>query len=307
VDWTVFGLIIIAMLGLDLFVFHGKNERRGLGEAALWSLLWISLALLFCLYLYFTQGKENATLFLTGYLIEKLLSIDNLFVFFVIFEYFQTPPALHHKVLYWGVLGAILMRALLIAAGLSLVKTFHVLIYVFGAFLIFTGIKFGLSSGKKLNLDNNFALKLFKKHFSIASTYEKDHFFIKTSTGYKMTPLFVVLLSIETADLIFAIDSIPAILTITLDPFLVYSSNIFAILGLRALFFMLSGVMRIFYYLHYGLALILVLIGLKMILSEWIKIPVNIVLATIFLILAVSVLISLIFAPPNENDKISKS
>jgi tellurite resistance protein TerC len=296
--WVIFNLVVVFLLGIDLFL-HRNVHVITMKEAMAWSVFWIVLALLFNIYIYFTQGTTVALKFLTGYLIEKSLSIDNLFVFLLIFNYFQTPLHLLHKVLFWGVFGAIVMRGLCIWLGIIMLQKFHWLIYLFGSFLVYTGIKLGVEKENKIDLKGNFILKLFRKFCSITEKYEGARFFKKIEGKYLATPLFVVLLSVEITDLIFAIDSIPAILAITLDPFIVYSSNIFAILGLRSLFFALSGVMDLFYYLHYGLAAVLVLIGFKMLLMDLIHIPISLALGLVLIILSTSIVISLLY-PKNS-------
>lgn len=294
-SWFLFGIVILAMLVLDLFVFHRKGKEITTKNALLWSFFWIGLALLFGVYVYFARGKEDALNFLTGYLIEESLSLDNLFVFLLIFDYFNTPKAAYHKVLFWGIFGAIVMRAILIASGLSLIQNFHWVIYPLGGFLIYTGFKFWFSKDTKIEPENNFVLKLFRSYFPVHPTYVGDQLFVKIDKRTIATPLFVVLLCIETTDLIFAVDSIPAILAITYDPFIVYTSNIFALLGLRTLFFALAGCMKLFHYLHYGLACILMLIGFKMILSAWLTLPIFLILGLVLTILLGSVLLSWLY------------
>ena len=219
-SWLLFCVLILAMLVLDFCLFHRHGKQMRMAEALLWSVFWIGLSLLFCLYIYFTKGKEDALNFLTGYLIEKSLSLDNLFVFLLIFDYFKTPKFAYHKVLFWGVFGAIVMRGILIAAGLYLVQQFHWVVYFLGVFLIYSGVKFGFSIDTKVEPDKNIVLRYFRAYFPVSLTYQGDRFFIKSAAGTLATPLFVVLLCIESTDLVFAIDSIPAILAITYDPFI---------------------------------------------------------------------------------------
>jgi len=297
--WILFNIFIVCMLAIDLF-FHRKNRVISIREAVGWTLFWIVIALLFNLYIYYDRGPDDALKFLTGYLIEKSLSVDNLFVFLLIFKYFHTPPSSLHKVLFWGVLGAILLRALFIWLGIVLIANFSWMVYVFGVFLVYTGIRLWMEKDKKIHPENNPLIKIFRYLFRFTKDYEEDKFFVRKSGQYFATPLFVVLLSIETTDVLFAIDSIPAILAITYDPFLVYTSNIFAILGLRSLFFVLSHVMTLFHYLHYGLSLILIFIGTKMIIIDVFKIPTVAALGFVFLVLIASVLLSLIF-PENKS------
>ncbi len=292
--YLLFTLFIIAMLGIDLF-WHQHAHKMSLKIALAWSGLWICLALAFNIYLYYSHGVEDALSFLTGYLIEKSLSIDNIFVFLMIFRYFHTPVSCMHKVLFWGVFGAILLRCLFIFAGIALLAFFHWVIYVFGAFLIYTGITLALEKDKEIHPENNPLLVGFRSLFPSISTYEGDRFFVVKNSKWLATPLFVVLLSIETSDLIFAVDSIPAILAITQDPFIVFTSNIFAILGLRALFFVIRPMIDLFHLLHYALAAIMIFIGLKMIFSEWIEIPTLWALGFVFVSLSLSVFLSWYF------------
>ncbi|RPJ10116.1 MAG: TerC family protein, partial [Deltaproteobacteria bacterium] len=237
--------------------------------------------------------------FLTGYLIEKSLSVDNIFVFLLIFSYFRVPPIHHHKVLFYGILGALIMRAMFIAMGITLVEKFHWIIYVFGAFLILTGIKMALEKDKEIHPERNPVLRLFRRLMPVTEEYEGSKFFVRRQGRRLMTPLFVVLLVIETTDVIFATDSIPAILAITVDPFIVYTSNVFAILGLRALYFALAGIMEMFHYLHYGLSAVLIFVGIKMLISDIYKVPIHIALGGIAGILLISVIASVV-RPPRE-------
>lgn len=300
--WAGFNAFILAMLALDLGVFHRKSHVVHLKEALAWSIVWIVQALLFNLGIYFWRGPETALQFLTGYLIEKSLSVDNIFVFLLIFTYFRVPALYQHKVLFWGIIGALIMRAAFIAAGISLIQSFHWIIYVFGLFLILTGIKMAMQKGKEIHPERNPVIKLFRRLMPVTSDYEGSKFFVKESGRYLATPLFIVLLVVETTDLIFAVDSIPAILAITTDPFIVYTSNVFAILGLRALYFALAGVMRMFHYLHYGLSSILVFVGLKMLVSDIYKMPAGIALGVITFILLICVFASII--RPGEKGEI---
>lgn len=300
--WIAFNVFVILMLILDLGVFHRKSHVVKMKEALSWSGVWITLALLFNVGLYFFYTPppglsqwESALQFFTGYIIEKSLSVDNIFVFVLIFSYFKVKGEYQHKVLFWGILGALVMRAIFIFTGLALINKFAFVIYIFGAFLIFTGIKLALEKDKEIHPEKNLLLKLFKKFFKVSPDYDNGKFFTIKNGSKMATPLFVVLIVVETTDLIFAVDSIPAILAVTKDPFIVYSSNVFAILGLRALYFALAGLMQLFHYLHYGLAAILVLVGLKMILNHYFEsdiISIEISLSLIILILAFSVILS---------------
>jgi tellurite resistance protein TerC len=291
--WVGFALFVLAMLALDLGVFHRESHEVKIREALIWSGVWIALALLFNLGLYYLRGPEQALEFLTGYLIEKSLSVDNIFVFLLIFTYFRVPPRYQHRVLFWGVLGALLMRAILIALGITLIHRFHWVIYVFGAFLILTGVKMGLGKDKEIRPERNPALRLFRRFAPVTDEYRDGKFFVKQDGRYFATPLLITLVVVETTDLVFAVDSIPAILAITPDPFIIYTSNVFAILGLRSLYFALAGMMRSFRYLHYGLSAILVFVGAKMLLADFYKIPVGVALGVIACILAISVIASL--------------
>ncbi len=292
--WILFNVFVLAMLALDLGIFHRKAHEVKVKEALVWSAIWIVLALLFNLGIYFWRGSEQALEFFTGYVIEKSLSVDNIFVFLLIFSYFRVDSLYQHKILFWGILGALMMRAIFIAVGVTLIQQFHWLIYIFGAFLILTGIKMALEKDKEIHPESNPLLRLFRRLMPITDHYVQGKFFVKLNGRTFATPLFVVLLVVETTDLIFAVDSIPAILAITLDPFIVYTSNVFAILGLRALYFALAGAMRLFQYLHFGLSSILVFIGVKMLLADVYKIPIVIALSVVAGILVISVVASVV-------------
>jgi tellurite resistance protein TerC len=305
--WVLFNGFVLAMLALDLGVFHKKAHEVKMKEALTWSAVWIGCAMIFNALIYYYwdwiqpgsgyTNSDAALAFLTGYLIEKSLSVDNVFVFLMVFTYFQVPTLYQHKVLFWGILGALIMRAIFIFAGVSLITTFHWTIYIFGALLIFTGINMAMQKDKKLEPEKNPVIRLFKKWFPVTNNYHGDHFFAKIDGRKVATPMFIVLLVIETTDVIFAVDSIPAILAITSNPFIVYTSNVFAILGLRALYFALAGIMGLFHYLHYGLSVILVFVGSKMMLVDLFKIPVEISLMVVMGILIVSVILSKLFPP----------
>jgi tellurite resistance protein TerC len=292
--WIVFHIFVISLIILDLFVFNRGKKEIGVKQALVTSAAWISLAFLFNLVIYYFYGIENALNFLAGYLIEESLSIDNLFVFIVIFEYFCTPRKYQHKVLFWGILGAIIMRALFIFLGIELVHRFHWILYLFGIFLIFAAIKMALPKDKQINPEDNLIIRLIKKIFPVTPSYVEDKFFVKKDNKWWGTPLFITLITIEITDLIFAIDSIPAIMAITLDPFIVYTSNVFAILGLRSLYFALANLMPMFHLLKYGLAAILGFVGIKMLLAFFIHIPIGISLGFIALALILSIGTSLL-------------
>ncbi len=293
-SWLVFGLVIMVMLALDLGVFHRKIHVVTVKEALLWSLAWILLALLFNLGICFVQGPQKALNFLTGYLVEKSLSLDNIFVFLLIFSYFRIPAVYQHAVLFWGILGALIIRAIFIVLGLNLISHFEWIIYLFGIFLVVTGIKLAFEKDKEIHPERNLVLKLFKRFIPVTHEYGDGKFLLKQKGQNFATPLLIALLVVETTDVIFAVDSIPAVLAITVDPFIVYTSNIFAILGLRSLYFALAGMMEMFYYLHYGLSLILVFIGTKMLLTDLYPISTKITLAIISMVLIVSVGTSMI-------------
>lgn len=290
--WVTFNLFVLGMLAIDLGVFHRKAHSVSIKESAIWSLVWVSLAMVFNFGIYFTWGQEKALEFLTGYVIEKSLSVDNLFVFLMIFQYFNTPSEYQHRVLFWGILGALILRAIFIAAGSVLISNFHWMIYVFGAFLVFTGIKMYLQGDEKLEPDRNPVIRLFERWVPISKNYHGQRFFLHQDGKTKATLLTVVLIVIETTDVIFAVDSIPAIFAITRDPFIVYTSNVFAILGLRALYFMLAGVMEMFIYLKVGLSVVLCFVGSKMMLVDVYKIPIGVSLSVIGATLLLSIIAS---------------
>lgn len=294
--WVLFNLFVLAMLALDLFVFHRKSHVIKFKEAIMWSVIWISLALLFNLGIYFWHERhsEAALEFLTGYLIEESLSVDNLFVFLLLFSFFRVPAHDQHRVLFWGILGAILMRAAFILVGVALIKKFEWVIYIFGAILVISGIKLAVEKDKEVHPEKNPVLRLFRRFFPVTEGYEGSKFFVKRGTRSFATPLFVVLLAVETTDVIFAVDSIPAVLAITRDPFLVYTSNIFAVLGLRSIYFALAGLMQLFHYLHYGLAFILVFVGVKMLIGHYYKMPIAVALEVVLGVLVISVIASLL-------------
>lgn len=293
-NWIWFNLFVLAMLALDLLVFNKKAHEIKVKEALLWSAFWIALALIFNAGIYFTQGPDQALRFLAGYLLEKSLSVDNLFVFLLIFTYFKVPAIYQHKVLFWGIVGALIMRALFILGGIALIHKFHWIVYILGVVLIISGIKLVSEKEKEVHPEKNVVLKLFRFFMPATTEYHGDKFFVKINGKTWATPMFIVLLIVETTDVVFAIDSVPAVLAISRDPFIVYTSNVFAILGLRALYFALSGIMQMFKYLHYGLAAILIFVGVKMLISEFYKVPVGIALGMIMLILSVSIAASLL-------------
>jgi len=291
--WILFNVFVAAMLALDLGVFHRRSRQLTLRLSLAWSALWIALAAIFAAVLYLWQGHTAALEFSTGYLIELSLSADNLFIFLLIFRYFNLPEPLQYRVLFWGIIGAIVMRAAFIFAGVGLIRRFHWIIYVFGSFLIYTGVRLLFQRGTKVDPDKNPVLRLFRRIFPVVQDNPHASFFVHRERLYA-TPLLLVLLLIETTDLIFAVDSIPAVLAITLNAFIVYTSNIFAILGLRSLFFALSSLMDAFKYLHYGISCLLVFVGFKMLLSHYYPIRTDVSLGIIGGILLLSIAASVL-------------
>jgi len=295
--WVAFNAMVIGLLALDLGVFHRKAHAVGAREAALWSVVWISLALLFCFGVYQYAGPQAGTEWLTGYLIEKSLSVDNIFVFVLIFGAFAVPAAYQHRVLFWGILGALVMRAVMILAGAYLIKQFHWIIFVFGALLIFTGLRMAFASETEVKVETNVAVRWTRRFFPVTPDFRGTRFFVREGGVLMLTPLFLALIVVELTDLIFAVDSIPAIFAVTTDPFIVYTSNVFAILGLRSLYFLLAGVHDRFHLLKYGLAVILVFVGTKMLLSDIRPIPIGVSLVFIGATLVISVVASLLIPP----------
>lgn len=292
--WIGFVVFILVVLLLDLGVFHKKSHTVGFKESIVWSCIWIALALAFSGVIYAWHGQEDFYLFLTGYVIEKSLSVDNLFVFLLIFSYFKIPNEYQHKVLFYGILGALVMRAGFIWAGIAILEKFTWVMYVFGAFLVFSGIKMLIPQKEEPDLSASPVIKLTKKFFPTTPDFHGDKFFVKIDGKKFITPLFIALIFVEVSDLVFAVDSIPAIIGITSDPFLVFSSNVFAILGLRSLYFALKGFADMFEYLKYGLAFILMFIGVKMLIASWYHMPVPVTMAVIFGILGLSIVASII-------------
>jgi len=304
--WIVFNLFVLAMLALDLGIFHRKKHVVSVREALAWTLIWVAVAALFAVLIYFFGGvmlggsarprSQLSLEFVTGYLIELSLSVDNLFVFLLIFRHFSVPQELRREVLFWGVVGALVMRAIFIGAGVTLMRRFHWIALIFGAILIYSGIRLLRQHGKAMHPESNVLLRGFHKMFRVTEGYEGGRFFVRRNAVRFATPLALVLLLIETTDLLFAVDSIPAVLAVTREPFIVYTSNVFAVLGLRSLYFALSGVIESFRFLHYGLATILMFIGVKMLASDYIEIPTEIALAVIAAVLAISIALSLLIA-----------
>jgi len=298
--WVGFNLFVLLMLALDLGVFHRKSHAVSVKEALIWTGVWITMALFFNLLIYSQFGEEKAVEFFTGYLIEKSLSVDNIFVIILIFSYFQVSAEYQHKVLFWGILGALVMRGIFIFSGIELIHRFHWLVYIFGGFLIFTGVKMLVSDDSKIEPEKNPLIKFARKLFSVTKNFEGSNFFVQREGKIWATPLFLVVILIETTDLIFAVDSIPAILAVSEDSFIVYTSNVFAILGLRSLYFALSGIEKYFHYLKFGLSAILVFVGVKMCIVDLYKIPVEISLIIIVFVLAIAMLSSVVFPKKAE-------
>jgi tellurite resistance protein TerC len=293
VFWILFNLFVVAMLVLDLGVLNRRSHRVGFREALAWSGVWIALAAAFAVLELFWHGRAQALQFVTAYVIELSLSVDNLFVFLVIFRYFKVPDQHQHKVLFWGILGALLMRGVFIVAGVGLIRRFSWITYAFGALLVYSGLKLLRQGETEIHPEKNPVLRIFRRAFPVTKEYVGGRFFTRSGKLYA-TPLFVVLLVVETSDILFAVDSIPAVLAITLNAFIVYTSNVFAILGLRSMYFALAGMMDLFHYLHYGLSVVLIFIGLKMLGSHYVNIPTGWALAIVLLVLGASILASLL-------------
>lgn len=305
--WVVFNIFIVSMLLVDLMVFNKDPREITIKHSLVWTGLWVVMAVIFGIGLYFYMSPEQSLHFFTGYLIEKSLSVDNIFVFLLIFTYFGVDPKYQHRVLFWGIFGALFIRLIFILAGVALIEQFHWVIYLLGAFLIFTGIKLAFEKDTEIRPHKNPVLKLVRRFLPVTKDFHGEKFFIKQRGKWVATPMFIVLIMIETTDVVFAFDSIPAIMAITRDTFIIYSANAFAILGLRALYFALSGVMKLFHYLHYGVALILVYVGTKMMLEELVKIPTLVTLSVILLTITFSILLSILFPkkdPPINPDSL---
>jgi len=299
VFWILFNLFVLIMLALDLGVFNRRAHEVRFREALIWSAMWVALALTFAVVVFFWHGRKESLEFVTGYLIELSLSIDNLFVFLVLFRYFKVPREQQHKVLFWGILGALIMRGVFIVAGVGLIRRFHWIVYIFGLLLIWSGIKLLRQGDEEIHPEKNPVLRMFRRWIPVSNEYEGSKFWVRKDRLYA-TPLLVVLLMVETTDVLFAMDSIPAVLAITLNAFIVYTSNVFAILGLRSMYFALAGVIDLFEYLHYGLSVVLIFIGMKMLLSEHVVIPTAVALGVVAGVLAIAVVASLLFPKKNK-------
>jgi tellurite resistance protein TerC len=297
--WILFNLFVLGMLALDLGFLQRRGHTVNFREALIWSLMWIGLAGAFAVLVYSRYGHATAVEFVTGYVIELSLSVDNLFIFILIFRFFRVAPEHQHKVLFWGIVGALVMRAIFIVVGIGLIRRFQWITYIFGAFLVYSGIRLFRQHGAGMEPQNNPVLRLFRRWVPTTEDYEGDKFLVRRGRLYA-TPLLAVLVLVEATDLVFATDSIPAVLAITLKPFIVYTSNVFAVLGLRSMYFLLAGMMELFHYLHYGLAAILIFVGAKMLLSNYYHIPTLIALGVVGGVLLVSVLASLLHPQGQE-------
>lgn len=292
--WIGFHVFVFIMLALDLGVFHRKDTAISVKESLLWTVVWIAMAMLFNLGVYQFMGHQEAYEFLTCYVLEKSLSVDNIFVMTIIFGYFKVLPHFQHRVLFWGILGALVMRILFIVGGVSLISHFHFILYIFGAFLVYTGIKMLFAKDEEMNPEHNFIFRVSKKYFKMTPDFHGKNFFVKIDGVSYMTPLFLVLLIIESTDVIFALDSIPATLSVTKNPFIAYTSNIFAILGLRSLYFAFAGVLPLFRFLSYALSAVLIFIGVKMLIADFYEISTGLSLAIVLGTIALSVVASLL-------------
>jgi tellurite resistance protein TerC len=299
--WVVFNLFVLAALALDLWVLHRPTSTMKFREALAWSVTWIFLAAGFAVLVYFWHGRVASLEFVTSYVIELSLSVDNLFVFLLIFRYFRVPAGYQHEVLFWGILGALVMRGLFILAGIGLIRQFHWISYIFGAFLVYGGVRLLRQESLEVQPEKNPVLRVFRRWMPVTEDYEGSRFFVRREV-LRATPLFIVLMVVETTDVLFAVDSIPAVLAITLNAFIVYTSNVFAILGLRSMYFVLAGVMEMFEYLHYGLSLILIFVGIKMLVSHYYQVPTGITLGVVAGILLVSGLASVVYPRKKETD-----
>jgi tellurite resistance protein TerC len=311
--WVGFNVFVLAMLAIDLFVLHKDAHEVRVTEAAAWSVAWVALATVFGAGVYVFMGPQAGLSYFTGYVIEKALSVDNIFVFVVIFSAFRVPARFQHRVLFWGVLGALVMRGAMIAAGAYLIHQFHWVLYVFGGLLVVTGIRMAMQTEHAVDVESNVATRLLRRFLPVTDAYRDQRFFVRESIGGRLrlaaTPLFLVLVLVETTDVIFAVDSIPAIFAITQDPFIVYSSNVFAILGLRALYFLLADVIHRFHYLKLGLSIVLIFVGVKMLAADVYPVPIGVSLAVVMLVLSASIVASWLWPrsadsePPAPSDR----
>lgn len=296
--WILFNVFALGMLVVDLRVFHRPGHRVSFREALGWSVMYVAMAAAFAGIIYFWQGRQSSLEFVTGYVLELSLSVDNLFIFLVIFKYFAVPDELQHRVLFWGILGALVLRGIFIGAGVGLIHRFHWLLYIFGALLVYSGIRVCIMGEHQIDPAANPVVKAFRSWMPVTSEFHGGRFFIRNpqdKARLYATPLLIVLLVIETTDVLFAVDSIPAILAITLNAFIVYTSNVFAILGLRSMYFAVSGLMKVFRFLHYGLAVVLMLVGVKMLGSDYFKVPIHATLGAVAAVLLISIALSVAF------------
>jgi tellurite resistance protein TerC len=300
IPWIAFNAFVLLVLALDLGIFHRKAHAIGVREAAAWTAVWVTLAVLFGLGVYHFRGGATALEFYTGYLVEQALSVDNIFVFVLIFSYFEVPASYQHRVLFWGILGALVMRGMMIGAGAYLIHRFHWITYVFGGFLVVTGIRMATQSESSIKPEANPVIRLIRRFVPVSEDYAGQRFFVRDGARRIATPLFVVLVLVETTDLVFAVDSIPAVFGVTRDPFVVYTSNVFAILGLRSLYFLLADVIGRFHFLKLGLAFVLGFVGIKMLIVELYRVPIGASLGVIAGVLAISVVASLLFPKKAE-------
>ena len=302
--WILFNLFALGMLVLDLRVFHRPGHVAGFRESLGWTAMYVALAAVFAILLYFWQGHQIALEFVTGYVLELSLSVDNLFVFLIVFNYFAVPDQQQHRVLFWGVIGALVMRGIFIGAGVGLISRFHWVLYVFGALLIISGIRFLFMGDRKINPSANPVVKALRRWIPVTNDYRAGRFFVRNPQDRSRlyaTPLLAVLVVIETTDILFAVDSIPAILAITLNAFVVYTSNVFAILGLRSMYFAISRLMKAFRFLHYGLAVVLIFIGLKMLTADHFRVPILVTLGVVAGVLLISIAVSAAFPGASKN------
>jgi len=296
--WILFNIFALGMLVVDLRVFHRPGHLVSFREALGWSAMYVAMAAAFAGIIYFWQGRQSGLEFVTGYVLELSLSVDNLFIFLVIFKYFAVPDEQQHRVLFWGILGALVLRGIFIGAGVGLIHRFHWLLYIFGALLVYSGIRVCIMGEHQIDPAANPVVKAFRSWMPVTKEFHDGRFFVRNpqdNARLYATPLLIVLLVIETTDVLFAVDSIPAILAITLNAFIVYTSNVFAILGLRSMYFAVSGLMKVFRFLHYGLAVVLMLVGVKMLASDYLKIPIHATLAVVAAVLLISIALSVAF------------